>query len=265
MEENLPSGLVFQDDGRVLTTSLIVAREFGKDHRHVLRDIRELIGGVSKNGQTPMFEETTYTNEQNGQSYPMYLMNRDGFTLLAMGFTGEKALEFKMRFLQAFSLMEKLLTSDEYILARSVQIMDRMIKESNQRIQMLTGEVNSLKAENMVLAPKAAYTDEVLQSTSTYTHTQMAKELNFRSVTAFLQQAARDNILYKQSGMWMLYSRYAGKGYMKVRTTPYRCSDGTVKTNSISVWTEEGRSFLHKHFNVEFQPIDMNIPWESDM
>lgn len=153
----------------------------------------------------------------------------------------------------------------EEIMAKALLIANKTMEVQKQRIAALEEQKKMLEHENTVLAPKAAYTDEVLQSTSTYTHTQMAKELNFRSVTAFLQQAARDNILYKQSGMWMLYSRYAGKGYMKVRTTPYRCSDGTVKTNSISVWTEEGRSFLHKHFNVEFQPIDMNIPWESDM
>lgn len=153
----------------------------------------------------------------------------------------------------------------EEIMAKALLIANKTMEVQKQRIAALEEQKKMLEHENTVLAPKAAYTDEVLQSTSTYTHTQMAKELNFKSVTAFLQQAARDNILYKQSGMWMLYSRYAGKGYMKVRTTPYRCSDGTVKTNSISVWTEEGRSFLHKHFNVEFQPIDMNIPWESDM
>lgn len=153
----------------------------------------------------------------------------------------------------------------EEIMAKALLIANKTMEVQKQRIAALEEQKKMLEHENTVLAPKAAYTDEVLQSTSTYTHTQMAKELNFRSVNVFLQQCAKDNILYKQSGMWMLYSKYAGKGYMKVRTTPYRCADGTVKTNSISVWTEEGRSFLHKHFNVAFQPIEMGIEWESDM
>lgn len=50
-----------------------------------MRDIKNLLEGVSKIGHTPMFHETTYVNEQNGQPYPMYLMNRDGFSLLVMG------------------------------------------------------------------------------------------------------------------------------------------------------------------------------------
>ena len=56
-----------------------------------------------------MFEETEYINEQNGQAYPMFLMNRDGFSLLAMGFNGKQALKFKMDFVCAFNKMEETL------------------------------------------------------------------------------------------------------------------------------------------------------------
>ena len=54
-----------------------------------------------------MFYETTYHNEQNGQDYKMYLMNRDGFSLLVMGFTGTEALEWKIKYINAFNEMEK--------------------------------------------------------------------------------------------------------------------------------------------------------------
>lgn len=66
---------------QAVTSSLLIAEKFGKSHDNVLRDIRNLIqGGVLKNDETPMFEEATYINEQNKQAYPMFLMNRDGFT-----------------------------------------------------------------------------------------------------------------------------------------------------------------------------------------
>lgn len=99
--------LVAIANGQLVTDSRKVAEHFGKDHNHVMRDIKKLLEGVSKIGQTPMFYETTYVNEQNGQTYPMYLMNRDGFSLLVMGFTGQKALEWKLKFLEAFNAMEK--------------------------------------------------------------------------------------------------------------------------------------------------------------
>lgn len=92
---------------QLVTNSRQVAEHFGKEHRHVLDAIRKLKKGMPKIGQTPMFYETTYVNEQNGQTYPMYLMNRDGFSLLVMGFTGQKALEWKLKFLEAFNAMEK--------------------------------------------------------------------------------------------------------------------------------------------------------------
>lgn len=92
---------------QLVTDSRQVAARFEKSHRHVLDAIRNLEKGMPKIGQTPMFYETTYVNEQNGQTYPMYLMNRDGFSLLVMGFTGAKALEWKLKFLEAFNAMEK--------------------------------------------------------------------------------------------------------------------------------------------------------------
>ena len=78
-----------------------------KRHDHVMRDIEDIMRGLPKNGDTPMFYKTEYVHEQNGQSYPMYLMNRDGFTLLAMGFNGKAALEWKLKYIAAFNEMEK--------------------------------------------------------------------------------------------------------------------------------------------------------------
>ena len=80
-------------NGQPTASSSDIAEHFGKRHDHVMRDIDEIVMGLPKIGDTPMFFKTTYIHPQNGQEYPMYLMNRDGFTLLAMGFTGKEALE----------------------------------------------------------------------------------------------------------------------------------------------------------------------------
>lgn len=89
---------------QLVTDSRQVAEAFGKRHDNVIATIR----GLLKNKETKqMFYETTYHNEQNGQTYPIYLMNRDGFSLLVMGFTGQKALEWKLKFIEAFNAMEK--------------------------------------------------------------------------------------------------------------------------------------------------------------
>lgn len=102
--------LVFIKNDTPLTTSRTVAEQFGKRHDHVIRDIKEIIvqaEDAPKIGD--MFHETTYADKY-GRQKPMYTMTRDGFSLLAMGFTGKKALEFKLKFIDAFNRMEQALS-----------------------------------------------------------------------------------------------------------------------------------------------------------
>ena len=86
---------------RLVTTSLKVAEVFEKDHRHVLESIRNL---AAEKSAAKFFRETSYKNR--GKEYPMYEMDRDGFSLLVMGFTGDKALQWKIKYIEAFNAME---------------------------------------------------------------------------------------------------------------------------------------------------------------
>lgn len=95
-------------DNEVVTSSKQVAEVFNKRHDAVLRDIKNIIKNSSPQncGVLKMFAEDSYV-ARNGKTNPMYIMNRDGFTLLAMGFTGQKALEFKVKYIEAFNKMEE--------------------------------------------------------------------------------------------------------------------------------------------------------------
>ncbi|WP_163579063.1 Rha family transcriptional regulator [Gracilibacillus saliphilus] len=117
--------LVFQDKNQVVTSSRNVARDFNRKHKDVLDAIDRIIEGVAENSAN-LFHQTFYTHEQNKQQYREYLMNRDGFTLLVMGFTGRKAMRFKMDYMNAFNEMEK------------------QLKEPQTEIQILQRAVNSL-------------------------------------------------------------------------------------------------------------------------
>lgn len=98
--------LVYLKNDEAVCTSLEVAKRFGKRHDNVIQAIR----GLLENEDTQiMFKKSSYIEEQNGQTYPMYLMNRDGFSLLVMGFTGKKALEWKINYIKAFNTMEAIL------------------------------------------------------------------------------------------------------------------------------------------------------------
>jgi Rha family phage regulatory protein len=96
--------LVMIRDNRATTTSLIVAQFFEKQHKNVLQSIENLLVDLPEEGRRN-FQPSSYQNEQN-KTQPMYQMSRDGFSLLAMGFTGKRALEWKVKFLKAFNQME---------------------------------------------------------------------------------------------------------------------------------------------------------------
>lgn len=81
--------LVTINGKQVVTSSRNVAEHFEKEHKHVLDSIRAIL--AAENSAAKFFHETTYENR--GKQYPEYLMNRDGFALLVMGFTGKAALE----------------------------------------------------------------------------------------------------------------------------------------------------------------------------
>lgn len=121
-----------------VVTSLDVAETFEKEHYHVMEDIREIQSKIS----TPEFSGLFYEGEykaSNGKKNPMYYMNRDGFTLLVMGYTGEKAMRFKLAYINQFNQMEELLKGkiierEKGIVVR--QAFTKALKESGEDERM---------------------------------------------------------------------------------------------------------------------------------
>ena len=123
--------LVHLENDEAVCSSLEVAEKFGKRHDKLIAEIRrmysDLIGkGSPQNGGAKFFFEATYENR--GKQYPMYLMNRDGFSLLVMGFTGKKALDWKLKYINAFNQMENIIRekqSQSWIETRTVGKLSR--------------------------------------------------------------------------------------------------------------------------------------------
>ena len=135
------------------------------------------------------------------------------------------------------------------IMARALKVADATLKRQAQRVQMLEGRVEVQQEHIRVLEPKAEYTDEVLQSPNTYTFTQMAKELDFRTVAHLTAYLKKKGIIFRQSGRWMTTADYSGRGYTNTRTVSFDHSDGRPDTTVYTVWTEPGRAFLHRICN----------------
>lgn len=123
-------------EGQITTTSLQIAEHFSKRHTHVLRAIRNLLAELPENAR-PNFGLSEFTDD-TGRKLPAYRITRDGFTLLAMGFTGKEAMQWKLAYLAAFNKMEaELLARTAYTvqpsdtLTEPQQIALRALLESN--------------------------------------------------------------------------------------------------------------------------------------
>lgn len=94
------------EKGTPVTDSLKVAEVFGKQHKNIMQSIRNILGSAENSAHHRWFYESTYCDMQ-GKERPMFIMNRDGFSLLAMGLTGAKAMQFKVGFIEQFNAMER--------------------------------------------------------------------------------------------------------------------------------------------------------------
>ncbi|EJF4925480.1 Rha family transcriptional regulator [Campylobacter coli] len=97
-------------ENKVFINSLDLAKVFNKNHRHILQ--------TTKNQPQNDFTESNFIlstyKDKKGELRPCYNLTRDGFSLLVMGFTGEKAYKWKVEFIKAFNEMEKRLRNIEY-------------------------------------------------------------------------------------------------------------------------------------------------------
>lgn len=121
---------------RTVVSSLDIAETFGKEHRRVLQDIREI--GCSEEFRLHNFVQSSYENSQ-GKQQPMFLVTRDGFVLLAMGYTGELAMRFKEAYIKQFNAMEsalrgKLVEREKGIAVR--QALTKALQQSTENERM---------------------------------------------------------------------------------------------------------------------------------
>ncbi|QYY85649.1 Rha family transcriptional regulator [Pediococcus pentosaceus] len=145
--------LVIMKDQQAVTTSIQVAEVFDKRHDHILRDIDSLEKDVPNFGE--MFAECM-ESDSYGRDRRIYYMNRDGFTLLAMGFTGKKALDFKIKYIEAFNQMESQIKLDTTKLSPELQmfkgLFDSMAKQEleTKRIDHKLDNISEIVGTNTI-------------------------------------------------------------------------------------------------------------------
>ena len=136
--------LVILKNSKAVTTSLKVAESFGRKHKNIMQSIQNL---VAENSAAKKFF-TLGTYENRGKQYPIYYMNRDGFSLLVMGFTGKKAVDFKIKYIEAFNKMELLLMKQAQLPQTPEEKIDLLLESSHrtsERIHTLEDTVDDIK------------------------------------------------------------------------------------------------------------------------
>lgn len=164
------------ENGVLTVSSLQIAENFEKQHKNVVQAIETLIGQTSAEISANLFIESSYADSY-GRCQKCYELTRDGFSLLVMGFTGKKALEWKLKYIEAFNLMEKkikelAIQQDSYMIENPAERARRWAEEYEEKMR-LQATVEEQK-------PKVAIADTRLEKKGCYSLTDVTKSLHLK-------------------------------------------------------------------------------------
>lgn len=228
--------------GNAITNSYFIAEKFAKRHADVMKAIRNLINQLPDNQHkrifAPMSKEITLPNNGNRHE-PYFIMNRDGFSLLVMGFTGKKALEFKFDYIEAFNKMEEALKKQVPQLPKTyVEALEALLINEKKNLS-LTSRIEELE-------PKARFADIVGDSPDDVSISEAVKLLKL--------PIGRNNLLkdLRQRGIFFKHKNepkqaYINQGYFKLNETVFEKDDKTF-VNYIPRLTQKGLMWLSKTY-----------------
>lgn len=228
-------------------SSLQVAEITGKQHAHIMRDIRNLLEqGVDESN----FGLINYTDNRNRQQ-ACYELTKKGCLILASGYDAllrEKIInrweELELQHRNGgFQIPQTL--SEALMLAAE---QTKQLEQAKAEKQLLEAKAQEQERVIKEQAPKVEYYQKVLTSESTYTVTQIAKEFGWGPQT-LNRKLKEKGVQYKQSGQWLLYAKYQNKGYTDTITREHKDHLGRQRTSLQTVWREAGRQFIHSLFD----------------
>ncbi|MFN8828838.1 MAG: Rha family transcriptional regulator [Labrys sp. (in: a-proteobacteria)] len=244
LSEGARRPIVTNRDGEVFANSRDVADYFGKNHRDVLRDIDNLIRNEPS---LPLrnFAQGVYTLETTGSQQHRYFdMTRDGFTLLAMGFTGAKALKFKLAYIEAFNAMEAELRKPRLVVDFSDP---RTILGVMSHLQE---QVADRDAKLAIQGERLEKMDRLEASIGAMAITDAAKTLKVSPQHLFRFMSSRSWI-YKRAGnqSWIARQEKIESGYMEHREHVYIDSQGNERVATRALVTGKGLLRLSELLN----------------
>ncbi|WAX07394.1 hypothetical protein BF702P1_00019 [Bacteroides phage BF702P1] len=213
--------LVFKgESNQVLTNSLLVAEKFGKEHNKVIRDIQNL--SCSDEFRAANFGVSSYISLQN-KELPMYVMTKDGFSFLVMGYTGVKAGMFKEEYIKAFNKMEETINNGGFNVPKSFREALLLAAEQQEVIENQQKQIEEKNAKIEADKPKVLFSEAVSAS---------SKSILVRELAKLITQNGY------QIGEKQLYERLRKAGYL--------CSSGESYNQPTQTYMNMGLFHLKK-------------------
>lgn len=228
-------GIVVRGD-RVVVSSRDVARVFEKDHPKVLRDIREL--SCPEDFRLSNFGQSSYINEQ-GREMPEMLLTRDGFTLLAMGYNGDRAMQFKIAYIAEFNRMERELNhGPAFRIPKTLPEALRLAAELEEKRALL-------EEENRALTPKALAWEATANEGSEMSLQALGKELARFGLgpRKIFEVLGRLGVLYRLDGYWVPHQEHIeARRFRVIRVN--KVIENEPRTCMKTLVTPKGRDYV---------------------
>lgn len=226
-------------------TSLEIAEVTGRNHKDVMRSIREMEEAwVKVNGRK--FALVEY-KDAKGEMRPCYSLSKTECLYIATKFNDEARAKLIIRWeeleTKEVSLIKVPATFAEALRlaadqAEKLEAQEKMLEASSKEIVELSGTIANMQ-------PKVTYVDKILSSKETVTTTQIAQDYG-KSAKSFNILLRNFGIQHKVGGQWILYAKYLPNGYVQSDTIPIEHKDGSSGSVMHTKWTQKGRLFLYE-------------------
>ena len=245
--------VIINDKGQDVTTSLKVAEVFGKEHRRVLQDIRDLHCSPEFHVLNFVLIESEVVTHSPVIQPKYYEITKDGFSFLVMGYTGEKAGQFKELFIGEFNKREALLKNDDYILGRAFEISRRRMVELERAVAVLELKTTEQQTALRELKPKGLFADAVAASQNSILIRELAKLISQNGIEIGERRLfdwLRDNeyLCSRGESRNLPTQRSIEQGLMEIKRTTRIAPNGTIFTDSTPKITGKGQLYFVNKF-----------------
>ena len=235
--------------GSLVAESRFVAEALGVQHKSLLETIRTHLSVIESEFGRVAFETAPFETAGGVQMGKIVFLSEDQAMFVAtLSRNTEQVVRFKAVLVKSFADAKR--KRDTKVISRKdMALMIIQAEEENERLMI----INQLQEKALVeAAPKVEYHDKVLNAQNTFATTQIAKELGMSAIQLNKELKNR-GVHYQVNGQWVLMRKYQDKGYVKTKTYAYIGSSGENKASMNTVWTQEGRQFIHSLFNRELK------------